>query len=302
MRVLSALFLMAAAMPLIAAEPITGLVVPAKQATVTPSVEGVVLEVMVRVGHHVRKGQVLARLDNSQQQQQLEQAMAEYRIAAERYELVKARAHRDQAKMLDAQLAEGHARLQLAQHSYERIKKLVEAKVVSEEEVVEREHELRIAKTQLEQLKAERASVDEQRPEQAALAQSEVMLTKLALEAARRRAERGTLRSRIDGTVLKQSLQVGALARPGEASILVADTRQFIVRASAPEERLRDLEEGVACRIKTVAGELDGAVREIAPLVEDGRIGFVIELDAADADLLPGMKATITLQMRDLKD
>lgn len=68
----------------------TGYVVARRQATVSAQIIGTLAEVSVEEGEHVRQGQVLARLDPTAYQAQLDSAQAQY--AAAQASVVKARA------------------------------------------------------------------------------------------------------------------------------------------------------------------------------------------------------------------
>jgi RND family efflux transporter MFP subunit len=94
----------------------SGYVVARRRATVSSKVTGKVLEVFVEEGQTVKKGQVLARLDDSQMRASLDVARAQL-AAAERA------------------AAEDEARLREAERQFKRLEQLVKDKVVGRAEV-----------------------------------------------------------------------------------------------------------------------------------------------------------------------
>ncbi len=97
----------------------TGYVVARRQATISAQIIGTLTEVSVDEGAHVEKGQILARLDPTGYQAQLDPAKAQY--AAAQAGIVKARAtlqqDRANAARMDAVVARGYVSKQDAQQA-----------------------------------------------------------------------------------------------------------------------------------------------------------------------------------------
>jgi len=97
----------------------TGYVVARRQATISAQIIGTLTEVSVDEGAHVKQGQVLARLDPTAYQAQLDSATAQY--AAAQAGVVKARAtlqqDRANAARMDAVVARGYVSKQDAQQA-----------------------------------------------------------------------------------------------------------------------------------------------------------------------------------------
>ncbi|MGH8111892.1 MAG: efflux RND transporter periplasmic adaptor subunit [Rhodanobacteraceae bacterium] len=97
----------------------TGYVVARRQATIAAQIIGTLTSVSVEEGDHVTKGQVLARLDPTQYQAQLEQAQAQY--AAAQASIIQARATLNQdtanAARDNAMVKKGYVSQQAAQQA-----------------------------------------------------------------------------------------------------------------------------------------------------------------------------------------
>ena len=97
----------------------TGYVVARRQATISAQIIGTLTSVSVEEGEHLTKGQVLARLDDTQYVAQLDAAQAQY--AAAQAQIVKARAtvKQDQADAarMNSVVARGYVSKQAAQQA-----------------------------------------------------------------------------------------------------------------------------------------------------------------------------------------
>jgi RND family efflux transporter MFP subunit len=97
----------------------TGYVVARRKATVAAQIIGTLTQVLVEEGEHVKQGQVLARIDDTQYVAQLNAAEAQY--AAAQAQIVQARAtvkqDRADAARLDAMVGKGYVSKQSAQQA-----------------------------------------------------------------------------------------------------------------------------------------------------------------------------------------
>lgn len=97
----------------------TGYVVARRQATVSAPIIGTLTEVHVQEGEHVKKGQVLARLDPTAYQAQLDSANAQYAAAQAAVVKVRATLQQDRANAarMNAVVAQGYVSKQDAQQA-----------------------------------------------------------------------------------------------------------------------------------------------------------------------------------------
>jgi RND family efflux transporter MFP subunit len=155
----------------------SGYVTARRRATVSSKVTGKVLEVFVEEGKAVRKGQVLARLDDSQVRAAL--AVAKAQLAATR-----------------GAAAEDQARLREAERQYKRLSQLVEERVVGRAEV-------ETAQSQVESLKARIALATQQ----VEVAQSQVAALEVDLGDM-------IVRAPFDGVAISKDAQPGEMISP----------------------------------------------------------------------------------------
>ena len=158
----------------------SGYVTARRRATVSSKVTGKVLEVFVEEGQAVRRGQVLARLDDAQIRAAL--SVAEAQLAA-----AQRAAAEDQALLREAEL------------TLERRRQLVKDQVISRAE-------LDSAEAQVESLKA-----------RIALAQQQVQVAATQLNARRTDLDDMVVRAPFDGVAISKDAQPGEMISPVSA-------------------------------------------------------------------------------------
>jgi RND family efflux transporter MFP subunit len=97
----------------------TGYVVARREATVSAQITGTLTQVLIEEGEHVRKGQVLARLEDSSYKAQLDSAKAQYAAAQAQATQVQAQLNQAEkdARRLDAIVARGLVSEQAAEQA-----------------------------------------------------------------------------------------------------------------------------------------------------------------------------------------
>jgi RND family efflux transporter MFP subunit len=158
----------------------TGYVVARRRATVSSKVTGKVVAVFVEEGQTVKKGQVLARLDDSQMLASL--AVARAQLAAS-----------------ERSAAEDEARLREAERQYNRLEQLVREKVVGRAEVD-------TAQSSVESLKA-----------RIALQTQQVEVAKKQVAALQTDLADTTVRAPFDGVAISKDAQPGEMISPVSA-------------------------------------------------------------------------------------
>ena len=158
----------------------SGYVTARRRATVSSKVTGKVLEVFVEEGKAVKKGQVLARLDDSQVRAALAVAQAQLNSAR-------------------GAAAEDEARLREAERQFNRLTQLVQEKVVGRAEVD-------TAQSAVESLKARIALA----PQQVEVAQSQVAALEVDLGDM-------VVRAPFDGVAISKDAQPGEMISPVSA-------------------------------------------------------------------------------------
>jgi RND family efflux transporter MFP subunit len=158
----------------------TGYVVARREATVSAQITGTLTEVLIEEGEHVKKDQVLARLDDSGYKAALDTAKAQYAAA-------------------QAQIGQARAQLDQAQHDARRLDSIAARGLVSKQQAEQ-------ARTQA--LTAKATLLAAQKEAQAAAAQ---------VTSAQVNFDYCVVRAPFDGVVTDKAAQVGEIVSPFSA-------------------------------------------------------------------------------------
>ncbi|MGB2627601.1 MAG: efflux RND transporter periplasmic adaptor subunit [Candidatus Acidiferrum sp.] len=220
-----------------------GSVIAQSTAQVAARAMGTVLLVAVREGDNVKRGQLLAQLD--------ERELSAHRSAAQ------AAARGASAGVVQATKAVAGAQAQadVMKKTYDRYNYLREQKSVSPQEFDEVAAKQEAAQANLEQAKA-------------ALSQSEAGVAQAESEARAAESVAGYARvlAPFDGRVIRRSVEPGSLVSPGMPLFVVEDTSRYQLEATLPAEALAGVQRNTVARVQLdalPAKSLTGKVAEI---------------------------------------
>lgn len=242
-------------------ERVSGVVRAENQVTLRPEVSAAVVEVLVRNGDAVQKGQPLVRLDDSKLRDQFRHSEAALRLA-------------------EAEAAEARFRVQELEAQASRSEALAAQNLTSE-----LEHEIQVSRLEAERAVAEQAAA---RVDQANATRDE------------RRADlaKTLVRAPIAGRVGRQDVEIGMLADPGTALFVLGNLDRVTVEVPLTEGMLGLVREGMSVRVSSEAlGDepISGKLARISPFLTEGSFSTRGEADLANPDgrLRPGMFVTV---------
>ena len=247
-----------------------GYVVARTRASVSSKVPGRLAYLGVSEGSQVRRGQLIARLENADYQAQVMQAEAN--VASSRAQLTEAQAERDQQEREARRLRDIRAQ---------------NAQLVSEQEVDAAE--TRVARA-------------EARVRSAAAA---VSAAEAALRFARVSLENTEIRAPFTGTVLRKEAEVGEVVAPSVgggltrgAVVTMADLASLEVEVDVNEAYIARIRNGQPARITLEAypdTSFAGNVRQVVPTADRQRATVQVKVAIADRDprILPEMGARV---------
>ncbi|MFL5277630.1 MAG: efflux RND transporter periplasmic adaptor subunit [Myxococcales bacterium] len=254
----------------------TGYVVPQRQANISPRIGGRVAKLFVEDGTVVKKGQLLAVLEDADFKAQVLQAKADVAAA-------KAREKRAEADLFEAQ------------HAYDR-EKMVQSKGVSTPAALDQvTARLAGAKAQLEATRSET---------EAANARVEVARVNLANCYVRAPFDGRITQKLTDiGEIVFGALSAGTGGRGGIASL--ADFSTLQVEADVSESQVAKLAPGTPAEIVLDAfpdRRYRGRVAEVRPRVDRAKATVTVKVAFVDEprDVLPDMGAKVTFLTKEL--
>ena len=222
-----------------------GTVRAAETSQLAAQMMGNIVELRVREGDHVQRGQVLAVIDDAQPRAGLDRATAA-----------------DLAAQQETSVSESD--LTLAEASFKRYQTLYDRKSVSPQEFDEIKARYHEAQARREMARAGQAQA------------------KAALQQARTALGYTHIVAPFDGLVTEKKADVGTLASPGMPIFTVEDLRRYRLEATVNETDLRYVRQGQQMSVSVDAlgdRELKGKVIEIVPAADPASRSFLVKVE-----------------------
>jgi len=219
------------------------------------------LTLKVEEGDQVKKGQVIAELDVSEQKQQL--ADAEKALEAAESALAN-------AKKLKEEAAAAQKKLAAAQQKLETVQKLVAENKASPEELAAAQQEFAAAQQaqSAAEMKAQFTDISS--------LELQVEQARSAVDTARSAVEKGKIKSPIDGVVLQVFAKSGSYAQMGMPILTVGNPEQLQVVANLSEQDINGVKAGQEVEVRWAGAPeqvVKGKVNRIAPIVSAPEMG-----------------------------
>jgi multidrug efflux pump subunit AcrA (membrane-fusion protein) len=217
---------------------------------------GTVREMRVRAGDHVRRGQLLAVLDDRGAQAQVQGAEAGVN------EALQGEAEVDQA------LKAATAGRQFAEVTFNRYKSLLAKNSLSRQEYDAAEARYQAALATERAAEAKRQQVlarQQQARSQQSSAQTYLSYTHII--------------SPFDGIVTAKNVDAGTVVMPGNVVLTVEDTSRYRLEASLPEEHLASIKTGDSVPVSIGQGRFNGSIGEMIPSADTTSHTFLVKID-----------------------
>lgn len=235
----------------------TGSVLPQYQYVIAPKVSGRIIEIRKRIGDPIRRGEVVARIDDAEYQQAVREAEASLKSA-------------------QASLAEAQSQLSLATQELERVQSLEQKGIASSAE-----------------LDAASTNYDAQQS-RLKLAQAQVEQQEAALRSAQIRLDYTVLVASEPGFTGERFVDEGSLLAPNDPVISVIGIEEVIIQTSIIEKDYGLIHVGQHADVEVDAfpsKRFTGQVARIAPVLQHASRMAQMEIEVLNPSLLlkPGM-------------
>jgi RND family efflux transporter MFP subunit len=249
---------------------VVGNLVGAATVEVTSKVSGRLLEVNVRLGDPVRRGQVLATVEDREISEQVKQAQASFEVAA-------------------ATVRQREADLKFAETNLERSRSLFDRQLLPQQSLDDAEARAQAAAAQLDLARAQ-------------FQQAGARLEELRIMLANTR-----IPSPVDGFIGRRHLDPGAFATSNSAVVSVVDIHLVRLVVNLVERDLRRVNVGATAvaEVDAYPGEqFTGRVARVAPILDEATrtAQMEIELPNPTFRLKPGMYARVQLTTAERPD
>ena len=233
-----------------------GTIHSANTAVLAAQLAGTVRQIRVQPGDHVKRGQLLAVIDDRGAQAQVQGA------AAGVNEAVQGEAEVEQA------LKAASADRQFAEATLNRYKGLLAKNSLSRQEYDGAEARYQGALANERAMEAKKQQVLSR--QQQARSQHDSAQVNLSYS---------RIISPLDGVVTAKSVDAGTVVMPGTAVLTVEDTAGYRLEASLPEEYLPAAKPGGSVTVSTGHGQFEGRIAEVVPAADVASHTFLVKIN-----------------------
>ena len=233
-----------------------GAIHSANTAILAAQLAGTVREIHVQAGDHVKRGQLLAVLDDRGARAQVQGAEAGVT------EAVEGEAEVEQA------LQAATADRKFAEATFNRYKELLAKNSLSRQEFDGAQARYQAALANERSLEAKKQQIMAR--QQQARSQQDSAQTVLSYS---------RIVAPLDGIVTAKSVDVGTVVMPGTPILTVEDTARYRLEASLPEEYLAHAQAGATISVSTEEGQFEGRIAEVVPAADVTSHTFLVKID-----------------------
>lgn len=236
---------------------------------VAPKTGGRLQTVSVQLGDAVRRGQVMAKIEDREIREQVNQAEASLEVSK-------------------ATIRQREADLKVAELNFERSKNLFQRQLLAKQSLDDAESKYLAAEAQIDLSKAQ-------------LNQTDARLQELRIN-----LQNTTVTSPVDGFVAKRHVDPGAMVSQNQpvASVVEISRLKLIVNVVEKDLRLVDTGDTGDVEVDAYPGEkFRGRIARVAPVLDPATrtASMEIEIQNSDNRLKPGMYARVSLVVEERK-
>ncbi len=276
---------------------------------------GRLAEVAVREGDRVAAGAPLARLDTTEVDARLAQAVAAARAARAALAELEAGSRREEVAQARAGLAAALERLADTERDRERAQILFDGKAISREALDKALSAHELARAARDQA-AEQLRLVERGPrsERIEAARAQLVQAEAAVATAEAQLSHHRLLAPFDGIVTVRHREPGEIVAPGAAVVTLLDPADRWVRIYVPENRLGAVSLGQRAEIRAdtfparayagevafLASEAEFTPRNVQTAEERVRLVYAVKVRITgdpEQQLKPGLPADVTLEL-----
>jgi HlyD family secretion protein len=281
-------------------------VFPLKQATVSPKISSTIADFKVQRGSRVKKGQLLAILENKDLAAQAEASKGDFDQADANYAITVNAGVPQQIQKAELDAAAAKSGFEAAQKVFDSRKDLFQQGAIPRRDLDSADVALAQARSQNEQAQKQLADLQRMGKEQLLKAAEG---TKESAEGHYRTAAAqlsySEIRSPIDGVVTDRPLYVGDLAAANQPILTVMDTSALVAKTHIAQGDAAQLKVGDAAEIKIEGQDsVAGRVSLVSPALDPGSttIEVWVETRKASSWLKPGMTVSLEITAKTVKD
>ncbi len=273
-------------------------------------IPGRVIARPVTEGDRIRTGELVARLDDSEQTEELALRKAEFTGAAAALAELEAGSRPEEIAAAEATLRSAEAERVRARLEFARQQELRRKNAIADRDLESAEAQLKVAEARTAEAAARLKLVREgPRVEDIEQGRARVAQARAAVALAQTQLENTRLISPLSGVVLSKDIEPGEYVSPGTPVVTVADLAHVWVRAYVNETDLGRLRHGEKVDVRTdafphkvfhgtigfISSEAEFTPKTVQTTEERVKLVFRIKVDIANPDdeLKPGLPADV---------
>ncbi|GAC1638688.1 MAG: efflux RND transporter periplasmic adaptor subunit [Candidatus Acidiferrum sp.] len=284
-----------------------GVVFPKEQAIITPKITSTIKKFLVQRGARVRKGQLLAVLENADLSAAAQQSKGEFEQAQAGYTTTTVASLPQEIQKAELDAAAAKAAFDAQQKVYDSRKELLDQGAIPRRDFDAAEVALAQARTQSEVAQRQLADLRRVGQQQALKsAEGQLSAAKGKYLGAAAQLSYSEIRSPIDGFITDRPLYEGELAAANQPLLTVMDTSTLVVKSHIAQSDAIQLKIGSPAQIVVAGSEtpIAAKVTLVSPALDPGSTTIEVWVQSLKANplLKPGMSAQVVATARSAKD
>ena len=282
-------------------------VFPLEQATVAPKISSTIRKFYVQRGAPVKKGQLLAELENRDLSAAAESSKGEFEQAEANYATTVGSTLPQQIQKAELDAIAAKSAFDALQKVYDSRKELFQQGAIPRRDLDAAQVAFLQARSQNEQAQKQLADLQRLGKEQTLRsAQGSRLLAEGHMRGAEAQLSYSRITSPIDGVVTDRPLFEGDLAAANQPLLTVMNTFRLIAKAHIPQSEAAVLKAGNPAELKIPGLDepIKGRVSLVSPALDPGSTTIEVWVEASKPDpaLKPGMSVALSMTAKTVKD
>jgi HlyD family secretion protein len=271
---------------------------PLQQATVAPKITSTIKQFLVQRGTRVKKGQLLAVLENADLSAAAVSSQGDFQQAEAAYATSVGSSIPQQIQKAELDAASAKSAFDAQEKIYNSRKDLFQQGAIPRRDLDTAEVGLVAARSQNEQTQKQLADLQRLGKQQALKsAQGQKLSAEGKYLGAKAQLSYSEIRSPIDGVITDRPLYVGDLATANQPLLTVMNVSKLIAKGHLPQSEAMQLKAGNAAEIKVSGVEepIEGKVTLVSPALDPGSTTLEVWVEARKPN--PALRPGITVQV-----
>jgi len=282
-------------------------VYPLEQATIAPKITSTVKHFLVQRGSRVKKGQLLAELENKDLEAAAQASKGDFQQADATYKTTVGASLPQQIQRAELDAATAKSAFDAQQKVYDSRKTLFQQGAIPRRDLDLAEVAFLQARSQNEQAQKQLADLQRLGKEEALrAAQGSRLSAEGHMLGAEAQLSYSRITSPIDGVVTDRPLYEGDLANANQPILTVMNTSRLIAKAHIPQSEAAVLKVGnpAELRISGLEATIKGRVSLVSQALDPGSTTIEVWVEASKPDpaLKPGMSVEVSMTAKTVKE